>query len=137
MKAAAVEAGIKKRVDIHTFRHSYGSNKIRMGWGLRKVSQILGHSDIQATASYYSHLLDGDLKIRDEILTKEKASGLEEATQVFIRALMEKSENEAAEGISVISEAISKEVLRRIQLMGANLLQICCRFLGIKGRGRD
>ena len=63
---AAERAGIKKRVDLHTLRHAWGSNKIRQGWGLKKVSVMLGHSDISITARIYTHLLDGDLKVRDE-----------------------------------------------------------------------
>jgi integrase len=66
LKAAAKRAGIEKRIDVHTLRHSYGSNKLRAGWGLKKVSVLLGHSDIAITAGVYSHLLDGDLKVRDE-----------------------------------------------------------------------
>jgi len=66
LQRAVKRAGINKRVDLHTLRHSYGSNKIRGGWGLKKVSMILGHSDIQITADVYTHLQDGDLKVRDE-----------------------------------------------------------------------
>ncbi len=66
MQRAAKRAGITKRIDLHTLRHSYGSNKIRAGWGLKKVSLLLGHSDITMTAHVYAHLLDGDLKVSDE-----------------------------------------------------------------------
>ena len=68
LKRAALRAGITKRVDVHMLRHSYGSNKIRAGWGLKKVSMILGHADIAMTSNVYTHLLDGDLKVRDESL---------------------------------------------------------------------
>ncbi|MBI3535056.1 MAG: site-specific integrase, partial [Deltaproteobacteria bacterium] len=50
---AAKRVGIEKRVDLHSLRHSYGSNKIRAGWGLKKVSMLLGHSDISLTARVY------------------------------------------------------------------------------------
>jgi len=63
---AARRAGIKKRVDLHSLRHSYGSNKLRAGWGLKKISMILGHADVSLTARIYTHLLDGDLKVRDD-----------------------------------------------------------------------
>ncbi len=66
LQRAGERAKLGKRIDIHTLRHSYGSNKIRAGWGLKKVSTILGHSDISITAQVYAHLLDGDLKVRDE-----------------------------------------------------------------------
>ena len=77
-KKAAAMAGIEKRVDLHTLRHSYGSNKLRDGWGLKKVSMIMGHSDVVVTANVYSHLLDGDLKVRDvyfqELLMAQKGT---------------------------------------------------------------
>jgi integrase len=66
LQRAAIRAGINKRIDIHTLRHSWGSNKIRQGWGLKKVSMMLGHKNIAITAQVYTHLLDGDLKVRDE-----------------------------------------------------------------------
>ena len=50
LQRAARRAGIMKRIDIHCLRHSYGSNKIRQGWGLKKVSMLLGHSDIGLTS---------------------------------------------------------------------------------------
>ena len=64
LRTTAKRAGINKRIDLHTFRHSYGSNKIRMGWGLKKVSLLLGHADIAITSSVYTHLLDGDLRVQ-------------------------------------------------------------------------
>lgn len=73
LKTAANRAGIKKRIDLHTLRHSYGSNKIRAGWGLKKVSIMLGHSDISITAKIYTHLLDGDLKVCDELRATPKS----------------------------------------------------------------
>jgi len=66
LRTAARKAGIEKRIDLHTFRHSYGSNKLRAGWGLKKVSMLLGHSDISITANVYAHLTDGDLCVRDD-----------------------------------------------------------------------
>jgi integrase len=66
LQRAARRAGIDRRIDLHTLRHSFGSNKIRAGWGLKKVSMLLGHADISTTANIYTHLLDGDLRVRDE-----------------------------------------------------------------------
>ncbi len=64
---AAKRAGIQKRVDLHTLRHSFGSNRIRSGeLGMPQVSRILGHSDINVTDKIYSHFLDGDHKLRRE-----------------------------------------------------------------------
>ncbi len=117
VQEAARAAGIRKRIDIHTFRHTYGSNKIRTGWGIRKVSQILGHSDIQLTASYYSHLLDGDLKVRDEFLAQQTHNTVPEAVRIFINTLLKQEIEESdANQNNAISETIANEVLRRLQL---------------------
>lgn len=74
LKKVVSKIGIEKRVDLHTFRHSYGSNKIREGFGLKKVSKLLGHTEVTMTANIYTHLLDGDLKVRDEYLLKEEST---------------------------------------------------------------
>ncbi len=74
LKRAAARAKINKRIDIHSLRHSWGSNKIRAGWGIRKVSQMLGHSDIFITSEVYTHLLDGDLCVRDQFHFDKKMS---------------------------------------------------------------
>ncbi len=78
LKRAAKGVGIKKRVDIHTLRHSYGSNKIRAGWGLKKVSVLLGHVDIKITANIYSHLLDGDLRVSDNFNLFDNSDNISE-----------------------------------------------------------
>lgn len=71
LKRAVKRLGIKKRIDLHTFRHSYATNKIRAGWGIKKVSMLLGHADISMTSKVYTHLLDGDLKVRDDVLNHD------------------------------------------------------------------
>ena len=71
LQSAVKTAGIKKRIDVHSLRHSFGSNKIRAGFGLKKISLLLGHADIQTTSSIYTHLLDGDLRVKDEVTFKE------------------------------------------------------------------
>jgi integrase len=108
LQKAAKAAGVQKRVDVHTLRHSYGSHKIRAGWGIRKVSQILGHSDIQLTASYYSHLLDGDLKVRDEFI-QNKSSDLTQATQAIVQSLIQKTDTD------LISQTIARQVLEHLK----------------------
>jgi integrase len=94
LKVAVERSGINKRIDVHTLRHSYGSNKIRMGWGLKKVSMILGHSSIEITSRVYTHLLDGDLKVSDDVRLdfdkKTESADIEngeETTQTMAHAL--------------------------------------------------
>ncbi len=83
LKVAAKEAGLEQRIDLHTLRHSFASNKIRQGWGIKKISVILGHSDISITSRVYTHLLDGDLRLCDDFAFDNlKSSEKDESTDV-------------------------------------------------------
>ena len=53
--AAAVAAGIQRRVTPHTLRHSYATRLIENGVDIRIVQILLGHAKI-ATTAIYSHL---------------------------------------------------------------------------------
>ncbi len=52
MKRLVQELGIKKRVTIHTLRHSYATHLLEAGINLRLIQQYLGHSSLQATMIY-------------------------------------------------------------------------------------
>ncbi len=52
MKKVVRDLGIKKKVTIHTLRHSYATHLLEAGINLRLIQQYLGHSSLQATMIY-------------------------------------------------------------------------------------
>jgi len=60
------KAGVTGRVNPHSFRHGFAREYLLNGGDLATLAQIMGHSDVRVTASYYAIFSVPELQARHE-----------------------------------------------------------------------
>lgn len=61
ISSAAERAGINKNVHCHTLRHSFATHLLENGVDIRKIQELLGHSNL-STTQIYTHVSKEELK---------------------------------------------------------------------------
>lgn len=88
VKAAAVRVGLAKRVTCHTFRHSFATHLLEIGYDIRTVQELLGHRDVNTTMIYTHVLNRGPAGVRSpaDLLANAGVRGREEAAGLLDNA---------------------------------------------------
>lgn len=56
LQRAVTQSNINKKVNCHTFRHSFATHLLQSGKDIRTVQELLGHNDV-STTQIYTHVI--------------------------------------------------------------------------------
>lgn len=66
LKRLKAKAGVTGRVNPHSFRHGFAREYLINGGDLATLAQIMGHSDVRVTASFYAIFTHRELQERHQ-----------------------------------------------------------------------
>ena len=85
IKKAAKKAGITKEVTPHKLRHSFGTHLLENGENIRKIQELLGHTNLSTTQIYTSVTTDELKKVTSPFdalkKKKEKSESVEQGAK--------------------------------------------------------
>lgn len=67
VKIAVSETGINKRASCHTFRHSFATHLLELGYDIRTVQELMGHADVNTTMIYTHVIKRGGKAVRSPL----------------------------------------------------------------------
>ncbi|MCB9421011.1 MAG: integron integrase [Ardenticatenaceae bacterium] len=67
VRKAAQQSGIAKRINPHTFRHSFATHLLEAGYDIRTIQELLGHKDVKTTMIYTHVANRGVLGVRSPL----------------------------------------------------------------------
>lgn len=69
VKKAGQQTGIPKRINPHTFRHSFATHLLESGYDIRTIQELLGHKDVKTTMIYTHVVNRGSLGVNSPLDT--------------------------------------------------------------------
>jgi integron integrase len=67
VKKAIRDAGVNKHASCHTFRHSFATHLLQVGYDIRTIQELLGHKDVKTTMIYTHVLQRGGMAVKSPL----------------------------------------------------------------------
>ena len=87
IQGAVRRAGLTQPANCHTLRHCFATHLLEDGYGVRKVQQLLGHSDLKTTMIYIHVMAKGVHGVRSPLDREAAPAALERSATVAVTEL--------------------------------------------------